>query len=659
MAAKSPSTLRAVSSGSESDSDPAEEPVSDDSSSENSNADSLEAVSGKVLTRLNRADPSAISRPRGLKLNPPGERKRKRCGQSTKLRKKSLHDCVAEYPGEHLVVEKGVIFCRACRTEVSQKASSLKRHVQSQRHLSGKKRLAEETKHQQSIVRSMSRFNLEVHPHGETLPEKEQVFRVEVVETFLKAGVALQKVGTFRPLLEKYGTRLADRTTLGRLIPMILAREKDAVKEALSGSDVSVIFDGSTRLGEALVIIIRYVDNDWKVRQVLARLKVLSRSLTGDQLAGELIEAISTCLQIGRPNLLAAMRDGASVNSAGIRVVKAVYPCLLDVTCFSHTIDRVGTHFDLPVLERFMQWWVQLFSRSAAAKLRWKERTGVAIKSYSPTRWWSRWEVMEQLLTHFGDVLPFLEENQDIAPRLSDHLWAVLTNEEEKKSLIMQLAAVVDAGEPFVKATYSLEGDGLLVFRAYSTLQALATAAAQRHYPNVAAQATALGATPEEVAALRAMAVNGVKPGINYFLQKFNVQFYQTVRAFRSARLACPVTVQGLNPTPDRVNDLRLFPFLDDDGVIAGLQNELPAYLAEADGVQIEHGQELQWWKARRQQLPHWSAAARRLALVQPSSAAAERVFSLLHAAFDDQQANALEDYLEAAIMLAYNHRRD
>ena len=38
------------------------------------------------------------------------------------------------------------------------------------------------------------------------------------------------------------------------------------------------------------------------------------------------------------------------------------------------------------------------------------------------------------------------------------------------------------------------------------------------------------------------------------------------------------------------------------------------------------------------------------------SSAAAEIVFSLLKAAFNEQQASALEDYLEASVMLSYNY---
>ena len=55
--------------------------------------------------------------------------------------------------------------------------------------------------------------------------------------------------------------------------------------------------------------------------------------------------------------------------------------------------------------------------------------------------------------------------------------------------------------------------------------------------------------------------------------------------------------------------------------------------------------------------LPCWSAAAKLLALVQPSSAAPERVFSLLKVAYSDLQGSYPEDYLEAAVMLAYNYR--
>ena len=47
--------------------------------------------------------------------------------------------------------------------------------------------------------------------------------------------------------------------------------------------------------------------------------------------------------------------------------------------------------------------------------------------------------------------------------------------------------------------------------------------------------------------------------------------------------------------------------------------------------------QPLTWWKKHANDLPNWSAAACKVALVQPSSAAAEHMFSLLNCLFGSQ----------------------
>ena len=47
---------------------------------------------------------------------------------------------------------------------------------------------------------------------------------------------------------------------------------------------------------------------------------------------------------------------------------------------------------------------------------------------------------------------------------------------------------------------------------------------------------------------------------------------------------------------------------------------------------------------------PNWKEVAAKLLLLQPSSAAAERVFSLLKNSFGEQQLNSLENYLEASL---------
>ena len=65
------------------------------------------------------------------------------------------------------------------------------------------------------------------------------------------------------------------------------------------------------------------------------------------------------------------------------------------------------------------------------------------------------------------------------------------------------------------------------------------------------------------------------------------------------------------------------------------------------------------WWKRQRHanDLPHWLKACKILLLVQPSSVAAERVFSILSNSFTDTQRSSLEDYIETSIMIQYNNK--
>ena len=46
---------------------------------------------------------------------------------------------------------------------------------------------------------------------------------------------------------------------------------------------MSVIFDGTSRLGEALAM--RYITDDWKIEQNLICLQMLAKSLCGEELA--------------------------------------------------------------------------------------------------------------------------------------------------------------------------------------------------------------------------------------------------------------------------------------------------------------------------------------------------------------------------------------
>ena len=105
----------------------------------------------------------------------------------------------------------------------------------------------------------------------------------------------------------------------------MLEKEKETLRTELSVAEAcSVIFDGSTRLGEALTIVVRFVDALWNVQQRLVRLQVLATSLKANELAQCLIQSLAVDFSIRLGALLAAMKDGAAVNQAALRQVSKV-----------------------------------------------------------------------------------------------------------------------------------------------------------------------------------------------------------------------------------------------------------------------------------------------------------------------------------------------
>ena len=121
----------------------------------------------------------------------------------------------------------------------------------------------------------------------------------------------------------------------------------------------------------------------------------------------------------------------------------------------------------------------------------------------------------------------------------------------------------------------------------------------------------------------------------------------------KAARYFSPYKVHELRPTAGDLDSLKSFPFFDQE-IIDGLKSELPSYFAAAEDVS-EQVDAIGWWNGHKSNLPKWASAFKLLILVQPSSAAAERVFSLLTSSFTKQQESSLEDYIQLSIMLQYN----
>ena len=239
-----------------------------------------------------------------------------------------------------------------------------------------------------------------------------------------------------------------------------------------------------------------------------------------------------------------------------------------------------------------------------------------------------------------------------LPPATSEKIRALLDDVHKCRKLKKELAMVVDAMTPFVQATYNLEGDRPLVLTAYREISSLHSTVTNQHYPNVAviAKKESAGNTCNEQQLLR-YANNCVKPAYEYFQEKFdyyNGELKDVLSAFKAARFFSPSQMDEIRPASGDMDSLKSFSFIE-DSLVDRLKDELPQYQAAVEDVSQEVDT-IKWWKDHQNELPAWAEACKLVLLVQPSSAAAERVFSLLENSFSSSQTSALEDYISLSI---------
>ena len=330
---------------------------------------SFTETSENLLSRLRRPTSSELSRKRKIDKNPPRGKRRSRGLGVSDPKSVTPQQRVAEFTNEKLTVSNNKLFCSACREELSVKCSVVRMHIQSTKHKTSKERLLLNKKTEKDIADALQISDQMVNSKGETLPEDQRVYRIKVVRTFLHCGVPLNKISEFRELLEENALRLTDRRHMSDMVPFILEREKVKIKQEIAQKPLAIIFDGTTRLGEALRIVVRFIDSEWSIQERLVRFELLAKSLSGEEIARQLITVLSVQLSIPSELLVGAMRDCVSSNNVAIRTLRVIYPFILDVGCFAHTLDRVGEKFKTPLINEFTTYWVSLFSHSFKARL--------------------------------------------------------------------------------------------------------------------------------------------------------------------------------------------------------------------------------------------------------------------------------------------------
>ena len=160
------------------------------------------------------------------------------------------------------------------------------------------------------------------------------------------------------------------------------------------------------------------------------------------------------------------MRDCAPVNKLAMQTLEVVYPLVVHIGCYSQTLNHVGENFKTPVLTDFMHSWLTLFSHSAKTTLLWKTQIGLSMPACSSTRWGKKWEVVKIVMVHLRTMnLLMSDDDNGLATRST--LQSFFDDLHKQALLWIEIAGMVDWGEPFVKATHFLEGDGPLALECY------------------------------------------------------------------------------------------------------------------------------------------------------------------------------------------------
>ena len=99
----------------------------------------LKRAPSSLLSILQQAKTSDLSQKRTIRNNPPKGKKRKvstgtGSSASTSLKSVTPRDRCNQFPKEYLTVSSGKLFCGCCREEVSLKLSSIKHHIDSNKH---------------------------------------------------------------------------------------------------------------------------------------------------------------------------------------------------------------------------------------------------------------------------------------------------------------------------------------------------------------------------------------------------------------------------------------------------------------------------------------------------------------------------------------------
>ena len=659
-----------------------------------------ESEGGDEMDELDEVDdkPSAIRPPppqpvvhkndrdRTVKVNTGGKTGKRRTGRrgvakggrtasETKL---SAQLFVDAFPDNMLVVDGGVLFCRACHKELARKKSTVRNHcTKSKKHKERLVRAVKKAVEDNRIAQHLRAGDVK-HPQGETLSVDVRVRRHRLVRQWLKWGLSFELFddAEFREVLEADGlVALCGTRGMRDLIVGVLKEEIARIKAEIKGQCVSALYDGSSVLHDTMAILLRFIGADNKIKQYVVKFQFLGAPIVGATLAG-LIQTAFNDFDIAAADVRNFLHDRCATNGSAQRILTPLYANALDGPCIPHTINNADHKMKLLKLPKYISLTTSLIGHSDVAKN--ALRTIFGRRPVKTTvRFLTRLLVTCQHFKFFNNLLPAYTAllARKCSEATTTALAEFVTPGSKRNDLLMEMSLVVDFSSTPFKVSMFLEGDGYICHASYAQLLLLEDhidhfSDVARH-PNLDVMIAKVLESRGIVAGsadfdtkrenLRNNHLRMVNPCIAYYKEKmFNAgaELRHVVDLFRACRLVDPQQIVGLEH-----NVLALGGHLADFGAWmtpqrqAALFLELEAYVACAQLMQ-PGSTILDFFDQNAHLVPEWRALARDAVHAVASSCGVERVFGLTASLFSELQFNQLNDAATAAVMLRHNHRK-
>ncbi len=516
-----------------------------------------------------------------------------------------------------------------------------------------------------------------------------KTFRLNILRKILSKARPLAVADDFREFMEVPGVRkLTNSSHLLALLKPLSALEFANIKKEFSTGYLSSIFDAAGHHGDFLANLLRKTEG-FIIRQRLVGFRHSDVVFDHSSLNQCLVDLATEVGYISALNRLKAFcHDAAAVNLLSAEQARKLFFDLFDMVCASHIMQRVGERFSAELVDKLIAAWFKLFKNGTNKISLWRKITGLKFPSYNPIKWHSRFNLANYLLENFGSLVRFVSDDQiykmvkDVKKRSKtvDVLAELVSN----PALKVELAAYVDFSAELVNSTYSIEGDGPAAFtasfyiaRAYSHIEKFTTDVVPwASAPNVRAVVQSIGI--ENLPTLHGTLRDIVRPALDYFIKQKSKhpKFFEFLDIASSF---CPWAAESLSL--ESLNQLFSVKVLSYNELALCIQ-ELDNYKILAKGSVLCDNpiNSLEFTKrtGKKNNLPEWKvwrwwyqaggkdckiktlrSVAERLGLYQPTSAAAERVFSLFRHHVKSTNSNASAEYLKWQAILNYNSTVD